>query len=293
MDGRTAARVHLGGDAWTCLKLKDVASARASCSSGSGSPSGSCPAPPPRTADHVHLAHCTGDRICHGLNAMRARGCSRCSAHGEGKRESVFSLSRWREPVTGAVSVSSGGADVVRRAPSGARVQALPPGPPSPPSPGPCCAARRPGSRETPVGRCLSRGLLGALVRSARRPADSGSRGLGARAPGPAHPLAPRHQLPREPRPGSRPLGRYHWARARGGGGGAGPLKSAARRPDPPAPAPLWSRLDCGGGASRWTLAPPTAPSASGAGEVRPSGSVHAGGSLLPFSMFFQLTTVI
>ncbi|MEJ1284979.1 hypothetical protein NN561_015969 [Cricetulus griseus] len=59
----------------TCLKLRDLVSACES-SSSSGSPSGppasSSPAPTPRTADHVHLAHCTGDRICQGLNAMSA-----------------------------------------------------------------------------------------------------------------------------------------------------------------------------------------------------------------------------
>lgn len=74
MDGWMAARLHLGRDACTCLKLKDLVSACESSSSGSpsGPPASSSPAPPPRTADHVHFAHCTGDRICQGLNAMSA-----------------------------------------------------------------------------------------------------------------------------------------------------------------------------------------------------------------------------
>ena len=74
MDGWMVARPNLGSNACTCLKLKDLVSACESSSSGSpsGPPASSSPAPPPRTADHVHLAHCTGDRICQGLNAMRA-----------------------------------------------------------------------------------------------------------------------------------------------------------------------------------------------------------------------------
>lgn len=74
VDGWQAARSHPGGDACTCLKLKDLVSACESSSSGSpsGPPASSSPAPPPRTADHVHFAHCTGDRICQGLNAMSA-----------------------------------------------------------------------------------------------------------------------------------------------------------------------------------------------------------------------------
>lgn len=68
----------------TCLRLSDLVSACASSSSSSGaagaSPSpparaASCSGPPPpRTADHVHLAHCTGDKSCQDeLNAIGAR----------------------------------------------------------------------------------------------------------------------------------------------------------------------------------------------------------------------------
>lgn len=90
-----------------------------------------------------------------------------------------------------------------------------------------------------------------------------GCQGSGAPLQGPAYPLTRRASAaagaaPQEPPPRTVPL-----ARAGGGGGGAGPLKSAARLPDPPAPAPLWSRLDCGKVASRlrlwlrrWTLRP-------------------------------------
>lgn len=73
--GRMARACISAGMRCTCLKLRDLVSACES-SSSSGSPSGppasSSPAPEPRTADHVHLAHCTGDRICQGLNAMSA-----------------------------------------------------------------------------------------------------------------------------------------------------------------------------------------------------------------------------
>lgn len=73
--GRMARACIPAGMRCTCLKLRDLVSACES-SSSSGSPSGppasSSPAPAPRTADHVHLAHCTGDRICQGLNAMSA-----------------------------------------------------------------------------------------------------------------------------------------------------------------------------------------------------------------------------
>lgn len=82
-----------------------------------------------------------------------------------------------------------------------------------------------------------------------------------------------------------------------GGGGGAGPLKSSARPPDPPAAAPLWSRPDCGKGATPLRLrraGHPGAPNSSVSGRSRAdpfSASVHAGLFLLPFS-FFHLATV-
>lgn len=98
-------------------------------------------------------------------------------------------------------------------------------------------------------GRCLSWGLL-----RGRPAALSGSRSRGLRLPPPSRQCA--HQLPREPRPRSRPLGPYYSRRAGGGGGGARPLKSAARAPDSPAAAPRWLRLDCGQGASRPRLRP-------------------------------------
>lgn len=72
--GRMARACIPAGMRCTCLKLRDLVSACESSSSGSpsGPPASSSPAPAPRTADHVHLAHCTGDRICQGLNAMSA-----------------------------------------------------------------------------------------------------------------------------------------------------------------------------------------------------------------------------
>lgn len=128
-------------------------------------------------------------------------------------------------------------------------------------------------------------------------PGGTGARGLqGSRAPlqGPAYPLARRASAAAGAAPQEPPPRTVLLARAGGGGGGAGPLKSAARLPDPPAPAPLWSRLGCGKVASRLRLwlraldpAPPTAPSVSGTVKIHFSWSVHAGLFLLPFLFLY------
>lgn len=158
---------------------------------------------------------------------------------------------------------------MVKRAPSGARVEALPlrpqaaPLPPSPPSP--MGRPRRPAPRPaTPAGKTP---LLG--LRQGPGPRRPAARELGDQAP---HvPLPGRrgaHQLPREPRPRSRPLGPYH-SRARGGGRAGGPLMSAALPPGPPAAAQRWSRLDCGTGGF------PAATRAVGGGPRRPYSLVN------------------
>lgn len=110
---------------------------------------------------------------------------------------------------------------MVKRAPSGARVEALPlspqtaPLPPGPPSQ--TVRPRRPGSRETPAGRCLSWGLLGSLMRSARRHGGSGTPGLEDSAPGSGLPASAARISCRGSRaPGAAPSDCTTRARARG-----------------------------------------------------------------------------
>lgn len=111
------------------------------------------------------------------------------------------------------------------------------------------CGRGAAGAERLPPDRCLSWGLLRALVRSARRHGARGLRVSGTRAPGSHLPASRARISCRGSRaPGAAPSDCT--TSARGGGGGAGPLKSTARPPDPPAPVPLWSRLDCGKGAS-------------------------------------------
>lgn len=67
----------------TCLKPRAEPPAGGSWSSSSSSSSSAAPAPPspssglppPRTADQVQRAHCTGDRICQALNAIGPAPC--------------------------------------------------------------------------------------------------------------------------------------------------------------------------------------------------------------------------
>lgn len=110
---------------------------------------------------------------------------------------------------------------MVKRAPSAARVEALPPDwqaaplPPGPPSR--TVRPQRPPRRETLVGRCLSWGLLRAPARSAWRHGGSATTGLGLESP--ASPLARRASAaavaaPEEPPPRTVPLARA----GRGGG---------------------------------------------------------------------------
>lgn len=119
--GRMARGCISAGMRCTCLKLRDLVSACES-SSSSGSPSGppasSSPAPEPRTADHVHLAHCTGDRICQGLNAMSA-----ATAPAVGKRRPL--PSKWRG-LDRRRQRRRRPADVAQRAPSGRAQRFLP-----------------------------------------------------------------------------------------------------------------------------------------------------------------------
>lgn len=119
--GRMARACISAGMRCTCLKLRDLVSACES-SSSSGSPSGppasSSPAPEPRTADHVHLAHCTGDRICQGLNAMSA-----ATAPAVGKRRPL--PSKWRG-LDRRRQRRRRPADVAQRAPSGRAQRFLP-----------------------------------------------------------------------------------------------------------------------------------------------------------------------
>lgn len=172
----------------TCLKLRDLVSACES-SSSSGSPSGppasSSPAPEPRTADHVHLAHCTGDRICQGLNAMSA-----AAAPAVGERRPL--PSKWRG-LDRRRQRRRRPADVAQRAPSG-RAQRFLPRPRS---------AARPRSSEPPRRSSPPRA-------PASPPALLGAAGLwGPLPPGAASAAA-------EPRPWSRPLGPNYWRGARG-----------------------------------------------------------------------------
>lgn len=119
--GRMAPACISAGMRCTCLKLRDLVSACES-SSSSGSPSGppasSSPAPEPRTADHVHLAHCTGDRICQGLNAMSA-----AAAPAVGERRPL--PSKWRG-LDRRRQRRRRPADVAQRAPSGRAQRFLP-----------------------------------------------------------------------------------------------------------------------------------------------------------------------
>lgn len=119
--GRMAGACISAGMRCTCLKLRDLVSACES-SSSSGSPSGppasSSPAPDPRTADHVHLAHCTGDRICQGLNAMSA-----AAAPAVGERRPL--PSKWRG-LDRRRQRRRRPADVAQRAPSGRAQRFLP-----------------------------------------------------------------------------------------------------------------------------------------------------------------------
>lgn len=121
VEGWRAPASRLAGMRCTCLKLRDLVSACES-SSSSGSPSGppasSSPAPEPRTADHVHLAHCTGDRICQGLNAMSA-----AAAPAVGERRPL--PSKWRG-LDRRRQRRRRPAEVAQRAPSGRAQRFLP-----------------------------------------------------------------------------------------------------------------------------------------------------------------------
>lgn len=154
------------------------------------------------------------------------------------------------------------------------------------------CGRGAAGAERLPPDRCLSWGLLRALVRSARRHGARGLRVSGTRAPGSRLPASRARISCRGSRaPGAAPSDCT--TSARGGGGGAGPLKSTARPPDPPArchSGRAWTAgkglLGCDSGSGRWTLTPPTAPSVSGAGKIHFSWSVHAGFFLRPFLIF-------
>lgn len=238
--GRMAGACISAGMRCTCLKLRDLVSACES-SSSSGSPSGppasSSPAPEPRTADHVHLAHCTGDRICQGLNAMSA-------AAAPAMEERRPLPSKWRG-LDRRRQRRRRPADVAQRAPSG-RAQ-LPP--------------TAPQRRSPPLLRAAAPKLAPARARSLaclfpRQPC-SASLGSGVRS---------RLEQPRPPRsraPGAAPSDRTTGA-ARGGG------RLEARS----LPPPRWSRPALGRGCST-TLALP-AGSAPTARRRRPFPSVCA-----------------
>lgn len=148
---------------------------------------------------------------------------------------------------------------MVKRAPSGAGVKALPlarqavPLPPIPPSR--MGRPRRPSALGDSRREDASPG-----VSSGTRPAAPGSsETLGFRIPDPPSPPARRASAAAGAAPQEPPPRTVLLARAGGGGRGDGTLVSAELPPDPPAAALRWSRLDCQKGASRLRAEDPSA----------------------------------